>query len=265
MNTSAKAKINRLGLVGVIISIILIISAFLNLVLVTNRAIHQFGPDSGGKYRLLEQKALNILIEQKDHAEKVTANGETYYELPFGDGTRFVFYEYGDPDNHVYGELYDIVVPTDDEFVTYRFTVENPEKALVKMQAQQRADVANEILTIISSAFAVVVFVFLLLVANAFRRCDSPFETRVIRRMCVFAWVLFADALFNHLLALSFEIYTRVFYSNVAGYYTESGIAESVLQLVTPSFAFVVSLIVLFLVRVFRHGAALQKESDETL
>ena len=62
---------------------------------------------------------------------------------------------------------------------------------------------AHQIAMIVSAAFSVVVFVFLLLAADAFRRCDSPFEDRVIRRMNVFAWVLLANALFNLLISIN--------------------------------------------------------------
>lgn len=264
MNTSTKTKINRLGLVGVIISILLIISSLVSLVLVTNRSVRNIqyyhnAAYGSGSYDAAELKALEALTSGQDGAVTIETEEGTAYMLPLGpneaDGTITYFVE---------NDEYQILYPTGDNS-SYRFDVTDPETALAKAHARIIFEDALSVLQIVSAVFSVVVFVFLLLAADAFRRCDSPFEDRVIRRMNVFAWVLLASALFNLFVSLFSEIGGRIFYENIAGFYTANGIVESVLYLITPSFPLVVSLIVLFLVRVFRHGAELQKESDETL
>lgn len=96
-----------------------------------------------------------------------------------------------------------------------------------------------------------VAYGFLLRVSKKLRRCDTPFEGGVIRSMTVFGWVLFGVSI----LSAVFNVLTGVYYNSVL---------SSLVNLL-PSFSLVFSLIVLFLVRVFRHGAELQKERDETL
>ncbi|MBR0507049.1 MAG: DUF2975 domain-containing protein [Clostridia bacterium] len=263
MNTNVKTKINRLGLVGVIISILLIVSTLVTFALVTNRSVQNIRSNHTGAYYgdydSLEMESLSILAAEQDNAVKIETEDGITYMLPLGPSEEDGTFTYSIKDG-----AYEILYPLS-ENSSYSFTVEDPEGALAKARAQVIFNDATSILQIVSAAFSVVVFVFLLLAADAFRRCDSPFEDRVIRRMNVFAWVLLASALFNLFLSLFSEIGGRIFYENIAGYYTANGIVESVLYLVTPSFPLVVSLIVLFLVRVFRHGAELQKESDETL
>ena len=256
MNTNVKTKINRLGLVGVIIAIVLVVSTVINFALATNATVRRFGLDSEDAYGTLERKVLTALAEHEDLAVREETEESVICFLTLEDGETISFTKNN-------GE-YEVSVPTS-ENTNYLFYTDDPLGDLSRLNAIRFFSSATAIAQVVSAAFSVVVFVFLLLAADAFRRCDSPFEDRVIRRMNVFAWVLLANALFNLLLSLATEIGTRVFYQNISGYYTNNGILESVLYLVTPSFPLVVSLIVLFLVRVFRHGAELQKESDETL
>lgn len=260
MNTNVKTKINRLGLVGVIIAIVLVVSTVINFALVTNTCIKNLNASVGDDYTALEQKVLQAIVAEEDTAIRIESDEGVRYDLSYFDGEEVKPFSFTKD-----GETYDIDVPTSD-YSSLHYYVENAEKELAKLNTQTTFHNAYQIAMIVSAAFSVVVFVFLLLAADAFRRCDSPFEDRVIRRMNAFAWVLFAYALFNLLISIAIEIFTRVAYSGqVMGSLTESGILESILYLATPSFPLVVSLIVLFLVRVFRHGAELQKESDETL
>ncbi len=261
MNTSTKTKINRLGLAGVIISILLIISTVINFALVTRNCIQNLNIPVSDNYDALEQSVLNAIAAEEDTAIRIVTDEGVRYELSYLDGEEAKPFSFTKD-----GETYEIDVPTG-EFFSVHFTVENLKAELASIHAKQVFSNAYQIAMIVPAAFSVVVFVFLLLAADAFRRCDSPFEDRVIRRMNVFAWVLLADALLNLLISIAGEIGMRIVYSSVTfvGALTSSGIPEAVLYLVTPSFPLVVSLIVLFLVRVFRHGAQLQKESDETL
>lgn len=116
---------------------------------------------------------------------------------------------------------------------------------------------------LVACACMLVIFVFLLRLCDAFRRCDTPFADDVVRKMTVFAWVLLgasavasvAEAVCNSLMARSVDF---EFSLNPAG--LDSGMHLSV------SFApILIALIVLFLTMIFRYGAALQKEADETL
>ena len=108
-----------------------------------------------------------------------------------------------------------------------------------------------------------VVFVFLKRLFDGFRHCDSPFSDDVIRRMTVFSWVLLGSAvlmsvaesignsLINRSIDLSFTL-------NPTG--VNSGFEFSF------SFApILIALLILFLTMIFRYGAKLQKEADETL
>ena len=86
-----------------------------------------------------------------------------------------------------------------------------------------------------SCAIALTMFVFAKLLADALRRCDTPFSDVVIRRMTILSWAL----LFG-------------------------GVAK--LIALNGSVAFLlIAILMFFLTMIFRHGAALQRESDETL
>ena len=78
--------------------------------------------------------------------------------------------------------------------------------------------------------------------------------------MNVFAWVL-----------LVFSVLTQIAYAlpeliqTVQMRLGSLYLLDALQRMILPSFSLAVALIVLFLVRVFRHGAALQREVDETL
>lgn len=112
-------------------------------------------------------------------------------------------------------------------------------------------------------AALLVVFLFLKRLADGFRRCETPFADEVVKRLTVFAWVLVggavvssvAEAIANALMRRSLDL---SFSLNPAG--MDTGFEFSF------SFApILIALIVLFLVMIFRYGAQLQKEADETL
>ncbi|MBR3271345.1 MAG: DUF2975 domain-containing protein [Clostridia bacterium] len=112
-------------------------------------------------------------------------------------------------------------------------------------------------------AALLVVFIFLKRLADGFRRCDTPFADDVVKRMTVFAWVLVggavvtsvaeaaANAVMQRSLDLSFAL-------NPAGMDTGFELSFSFAPIL-------IALIVLFLTIIFRYGAQLQKEADETL
>ena len=104
-------------------------------------------------------------------------------------------------------------------------------------------------------ACLLVVFIFLLRLADAFRTCDNPFEERIIKRMMTFAWVLLGCAV---LMGVSFS---GAF--SISGPAIVSGFGR--LNYSVNLAPIMISLVVLFLAMIFRYGAKLQQEADETL
>jgi hypothetical protein len=112
-------------------------------------------------------------------------------------------------------------------------------------------------------AALLVVFIFLKRLCDAFRHCDTPFSDGVIRRMTVFAWVLMigavlssaAEAVGNAMIRRSIDL---SFSLNPADMNTGFEVSFSFAPIL-------IALILLFLTMIFRYGAELQKESDETL
>ena len=103
---------------------------------------------------------------------------------------------------------------------------------------------------LIGAACAIVTLVMFLKLCDAFRVCISPFDEAVIKRMNIFAWTLIVCAVVGSLA-------TGVATAAVAGI----GNFSFNLNLV-PIFA---ALVVFFLCMIFRYGAKLQQEADETL
>lgn len=95
----------------------------------------------------------------------------------------------------------------------------------------------------------IVALIMLLRLSEAFRVCRTPFEEPVIRRMNVFAFTL--------MLASVVTCIASGFYIPFPGF-RSSGLRLNL----TPVF---IALVVLFLSMIFRYGAQLQKEADETL
>lgn len=219
MNTSTKTKINRLGLAGMILAIVLAALAIFNAFVTFDATF--------GALKNAESSAVDTVEWTVTDTD---ADGSVINQ---SEGT----------DVYLNGSL------TDD-----------PELLAQAVRQQRVLQTVQGVTYGIGALASIVAYVFLAFTADAFRRCDSPFEDRVIRRMNVFAWVLFASVLISVL-------------GSVARMYLPDlilGSGRAAVPLLIPSllssFApLVVPLIVLFLVRVFRHGAALQKESDETL
>lgn len=101
-------------------------------------------------------------------------------------------------------------------------------------------------------ACLLVIFVFMLRLAEAFRTCESPFEDGIVRRMTTFAWVLLGGAV---LMGVTFD----------SGLFKGSGVLFGGVNYSLNIVPVLIALVVLFLARIFRYGAKLQQESDETL
>ena len=106
---------------------------------------------------------------------------------------------------------------------------------------------------LIKCAALLTIFVFLLRLSDAFRVCDTPFDEKVIKRMMTFAWVLLGGAII-----MGFSFTGGV--SGIGIYSRLGGLSYTVRF--APA---IISLVVLFLTVIFRYGAKLQKEADETL
>ena len=116
----------------------------------------------------------------------------------------------------------------------------------------------SELLSYISSALSIVVYILMFRMSAGFRHCDSPFEDNVIRRMKRFAWSL---------LILSFVIVLSHIPQLYWGLHYQNGIdiAYAVITFVVPSLWTFIALSVLFLTKIFSYGAQLQQQADETL
>ena len=106
------------------------------------------------------------------------------------------------------------------------------------------------VLALITLAMTFVTLIFIGALCKAFRDCQSPFEERVIQKMQQFAYALIpwtvvatvtnsiSDSIMNHKISLNFTL--------------DLGVV-------------LIVLVVLVLVYIFKYGAVLQQESDETL
>ena len=112
---------------------------------------------------------------------------------------------------------------------------------------------------LVGIASAIVALVMFLKLSDAFRVCRSPFDEAVIRRMNIFAWTLIVCAVVGSFAGSAAQSAVMAFQN--AGIHVGTKNFGVSLDLY-PIFA---ALIVFFLCMVFRYGAQLQKEADETL
>ena len=103
---------------------------------------------------------------------------------------------------------------------------------------------------LVSVASAIVFMVMFLQLCKAFQTCRTPFDEPVIQRMTAFAWALIICALVSCIAQAS-----------VGALLTGWQHMSFSLNL-APVF---IALIVFFLCMIFRYGARLQREADETL
>ena len=112
---------------------------------------------------------------------------------------------------------------------------------------------------LVGIASAIVALVMFLKLSDAFRVCRSPFDEAVIQRMNIFAWTLIVCAVVGSFAGSAAQSAVMAFQN--AGIHVGAKNFGVSLDL-SPIFA---ALIVFFLCMVFRYGAQLQKEADETL
>ena len=237
MNSSIKKKVNGIGLAGKIVSIILIVCMAV-----------------GCFFLLVGTIALAAV--PKD-AVRLTAN--TGVELSIDKGSIVIKglddIESVDKALKIAGIDLDLDNPDPDIPVEFNTDGDAIVASIPPMRYEFTArDLIPVLLTgLITCAAMLVIFVFLLRLADAFRTCDSPFDEKVIKRMMTFAWVLLGGAVLMGV--------------NFTGSLNGMGIVDKFggLSYSTRFAPILIALIVLFLSAVFRYGAQLQKEADETL
>ena len=106
------------------------------------------------------------------------------------------------------------------------------------------------IVALITLAMSLVTVVFIRSLCKAVESCASPFEDNVIRRMTALAYSLIPWCIIS---SLSNSVFTSVFSNKV-----------NINLGIDLGMVFVV-LVVLALAYIFKYGAMLQRESDETL
>ena len=125
-------------------------------------------------------------------------------------------------------------------------------------EAQEKADAtfslrdANRAIWagLVGIASAIVTLVMFLKLCKAFEACRTPFDEPVIQRMTTFAWTLIVCAVVS--------CFARGAVSAVLSGWQRMSFNLNLTSVFT-------ALMVFFLCMVFRYGAQLQKEADETL
>ncbi len=240
MENTIKRKVNRIGLVGQIISIILIVlmSAACFGCILAGVALSALPKDT---IKIGVTGNMDVTVSKDLLGEWMNQinSGELNAQLGIN-GT----------------EYSNINVDKTSEGILIRAESDRIEFRLIRLACAAFSG-------LVYCALLLVVFVFLKRLFDGFRHCDSPFSDDVIRRMTVFSWVLLGSAvlmsvaesignsLINRSIDLSFTL-------NPTG--VNSGFEFSF------SFApILIALLILFLTMIFRYGAKLQKEADETL
>ena len=112
---------------------------------------------------------------------------------------------------------------------------------------------------LVGIASAIVALVMFLKLCKAFEACRTPFDEPVIQRMTTFAWTLIVCAVVGSFAGSAAQSAVMAFQN--AGIHVGAKNFGVSLDLY-PIFA---ALIVFFLCMIFRYGAQLQREADETL
>ena len=134
--------------------------------------------------------------------------------------------------------------------------------AFSALTAGEYSVLINFLSVLITGAATIVTFIFLMKLANEFQHCDTPFTTNAIRKMTVFAWVLLGIAILSNIASIVLNV---VSYSHFQMLNSGSILTLLISKLLSPDFSVLAALALLFLTKIFRYGAELQKESDETL
>lgn len=240
MENNIKKKVNRIGLVGQIITIILIVLM----------SVACFGCLLVGvMLAVLPNDAVTIGVKgDMDVAVGTSLIGKWMDKIEPGEL---------DAQMSINGTDYsDIDVEKTKDGLLLRASADRMEFRLSRLSYAAFAG-------FVYCAALLVIFVFLKRLSDGFRHCDTPFSDDVIRRMTVFAWVMVggaalmsaAESIGNSLIHRSLDLSFSV---------NPTGISNGI-QLSFSFAPILIALLVLFLTIIFRYGAQLQKEADETL
>ena len=228
MENNIQTKVNRIGLVGKIVSIVLIVLL------------------SVGAFGLLVAGAVCFAVPRD--AVQVSVNPDVEVSV----SKSLIGRVWTDIDealsvaNEKIGEEFDgVSIRKSDEGLTVQVTDMGDYESFGVRDALKAITAG-----LIGIASALVTLIMFMKLCDAFRVCISPFDEAVIKRMNIFAWTLIVCAVVG-------SVATAAATAAVAGL----GNFRFNLSL-TPIFA---ALIIFFLCMIFRYGARLQQEADETL
>ena len=231
MNQSIKKKINNIGEAGNVVSIILIVlQALGTLALIAGLVV----------FAILPKDALSLGISFDADAT-------------IGKSLIGAYMDKIDPDD--LKEMNVTISAGETKATEVKTSVEKTEDGLVAGISTSRINVPSSRLSyamiagLIRCIAALVVLIILNRLSREFKRCDTPFSDGVIRWMTVFAWVL-----------LGASVFSQAASAIASGLMFKSGFHFN-LNLTT----LFITLLVLFLTMIFRYGAKLQHEADETL
>ena len=239
MENSIKRKVNRIGLVGQIVSIILIVSMALSCL-----TCIVFGV----VLTCMPEDSLAIHLS----ADIDTTIGKTIFGKHFDEIAKSISQEQAN--NQGFGARIDVtenelIIHEESEPIVFRLTKIAP-ALFVKM---------------LYFALLLVVCIFLKRLSDKFRQCDTPFDNDVIHRMTIFAWVLLGGSILSHIALMASDILLV----NALDFMSEVSLninySISMQEFSAGLPLVIIALIVLFLTMIFRYGAQLQKQSDETL
>ena len=228
MENNIQTKVNKIGLIGKIVSIVLIVLL----------SIGAFGLLVGGV----------VCVALPRDSVQVSVNPDVNVQVD----KSLIGSAWADVDealsaaNDKVGEEFDgVSIQKSDDGLTVRVTDMGNYESFGIRDALKAISAG-----LTGIACAIVALVMFMKLCDAFRVCISPFDEAVIKRMNVFAWTLIICAVVGC-------VATAAATAAVAGL----GNLSFNLNL-TPVFA---ALIIFFLCMIFRYGAQLQKEADETL
>ena len=228
-NNNIQTKVNRIGKAGRIVSIILIVLLGMGaLALVLGGIACAILPKD------LVEVSLRPVVDVKVDKALV---GEQWARIDEG--------------------LAEANVKVNEEFEGVTLT-KTAEGLLVHVDPKEEADAtfslrdANRAIWagLVGIASAIVTLVMFLKLCKAFEACRTPFDEPVIQRMTTFAWTLIVCAVVS--------CFARGAVSAVLSGWQRMSFNLNLTSVFT-------ALMVFFLCMVFRYGAQLQKEADETL
>lgn len=240
MKENAIKKINTVGKVGRILTNIGMVIAIIALVLsLLGSVILAFFPKNLITYDITETTKTDAIVDYMALAEKVS--GEKKEEII-----------------NKLNEKYDEIITADgkelengylavDENGHIRFTMTEEDNHTLDVIS---ATVPIMVVVDLTMAFALVALVFAKKLCGFFEKCNSPFEDGVISAMCKFAVSLVPWVILN---GITENTMTSFMYG------------KPQVDFVIDFSTIAVVLVIFALTLIFRYGAILQKESDETL